>query len=226
MVLGPGMTAMGHVLRDQRSRIRIAAEERGHHDRFLDEVKGEAFKADIMPVTAINIRNNFWKLLAGLLKQLPALMDLIYRFPGQFPPCLLETLHKHLPRCKLHINTFRLRSLNAPSIDPYEFRLATSPSLYSIRVDCDMQYGRITEKVQNFNFEAVQSMVSGMAPNLKEVHVFHAGYNAIIEDYLPGKPWKGFTHNEPVQNPQSILGSLRCLEIEEVSLRLVAFGET
>jgi hypothetical protein len=129
--------------------------------------------------------NDAWRPLASLLKKFPALMDLRYGFPGQFPPCLLEALHKYLPRCRLHINTLKLRSLNAPSTDPYELMLATSPSLTNIRVECDMQHGYITKHIPNFNYEAVQSMVGGLAPYLKELQIFHADWEPNLDSYLP-----------------------------------------
>jgi hypothetical protein len=95
--------------RDQRPCINITAEERGYRNRLFNGPQRHVFESDIMPAMATYKTNDAWKPLASLLQKLPALMDLRYGFPGQFPPCLLEALHKYLPRCKLHINTFKLR---------------------------------------------------------------------------------------------------------------------
>jgi hypothetical protein len=200
--------------RDQRPCINITAEERGYRNRLFNGPQRHVFKSDIMPAMATYKTNDAWKPLASLLQKLPALMDLRYGFPGQFPPCLLEALHKYLPRCRLHINTFKLRSLNAPSTDPYELMLATSPSLTSIRVECDMQHCYITKHIPNFNYEAVQRMVGGLAPNLKELQIFHADWEANLDSYLPSKAWRGLTSSDQIESSRPVSGSLRCLEID------------
>jgi len=200
-------------------RPKISAEERGYDGRLFDQALpshyGQDFEPDDTPATAVYETNDVWRPLASLVKQLPLLTDLIYGCPGQFPPCLLEALHQHQPQCRLHIKTFKLRSLNAPSTDPYELVLATSPCLYSIRVRCDMQYGQITEKVQNFNYEAVQSLVAGLAPNLRKVHISHASWGATLHGFPPCQPWKGFVPppSKQVQGSSPSSGSLRCLGI-------------
>ena len=202
--------------REQRRCLRISAEDRGYGNRIVDQVQWStvhAFKADNTPATAVYETNEAWKPLASLIKQLHSLADLIYGCPSQFPPCLLEALHQHRPHCRLHINKFKLRSLNASSTDPYEVVLATSPCLHSISVQSDMQWGFITGEVQNFNYEAVQSMVAGLAPNLRELHIFHSSWGATFEGFYPCKPWKGFTPGSQVHSSSPISGSLRCLEI-------------
>lgn len=177
---------------DARRCLKMTAEDRGYERRLVDKDPWVRIAADNTPATAVYEADDTWKPLAALSRQLVALEDLIYRCPNQFPPCLLETLHQYLPHYRLHIDPFKLRSLNEPSTDPYEITLATSPCLYSIGVDCDMQHGAITGEVQNFNFDAVQSMVAGLAPNLKEVRVFHAGWGAMFSAFPEGQPWKGF----------------------------------
>lgn len=77
-----------------------------------------------------------------------------------------------------------------------------------------MQYGYITEEVQNFNYEAVQSLVAGLAPNLRELHIFHASWGATLQGFYPCEPWKGFRPGNQMQSSSYFSGSLRCLEIE------------
>ncbi|RFU32800.1 hypothetical protein B7463_g3562, partial [Scytalidium lignicola] len=62
---------------------------------------------DNTPIEEIYKTNDTWKPLADLIKQLPALTDLIYKCP------------------------------NAAKIDDYELKLATSPSLHTIHTSCE-----------------------------------------------------------------------------------------
>jgi hypothetical protein len=78
-----------------------------------------------------------WMSLVKLIGQLPALRDLVYTSAEQIPSCLPSILHQHHPSCRLHVTIFDLRSLHQPNgsphdIDPDEFKLVTSPCLYSI----------------------------------------------------------------------------------------------
>jgi hypothetical protein len=52
--------------------------------------------------------------------------------------------------------------------DPYEMELATSPSLYRVKLACAHRdsYGK-----KEFNLKAVMELSAGLAPNLKEVSV-------------------------------------------------------
>jgi hypothetical protein len=145
--------------------LKLSAEDRGYERRLVDKLPWFHNNADDQFATFVYEVNDFWKPVAALVKQLPELQDLIYRCHMQFQPCLLETLHQSLPHCRLHIDPFKLRSLNDFSTDPYECVHATSPCLYRIGVNCDM-HGSITAKLQTLNYEAVQSMVAGLAPNL------------------------------------------------------------
>ncbi|KAJ5090372.1 hypothetical protein N7532_009056 [Penicillium argentinense] len=84
---------------------------------------------------------SMWKPVVDLIKQLPALKDLIWHYPEQFPASILETLHRDQPQCLLHLDCFWLRSQGSPETDPGELAILTSPSLHTL------------------------------APNLKEVHL-------------------------------------------------------
>jgi hypothetical protein len=113
-----------------------------------------------------------WLPFAQFLGQLPGLTDLVYACINQIPACVLDALHQHLPRSRLHVRTFSLRSLyqerdQLDDIDPDEYLLATSSCLYSIRAKCK-PYD--TWRRFSFNLEAVERMVvSGCAPRLRRV---------------------------------------------------------
>ncbi|KAK3375703.1 hypothetical protein B0T24DRAFT_718243 [Lasiosphaeria ovina] len=111
-----------------------------------------------------------WLPLARLIRRLPALADLVYQCPSQFPPCLLQALHeKDALRCRLHHRTFLLRSLNEPVPDPHELALCQSPCLYSIwprHYHFPFNNDRIAQ------VEATCQMLErGLAPNLTKVRM-------------------------------------------------------
>lgn len=79
-----------------------------------------------------SVASQEWEVVVGLMKQMRGLADIFYACPMQFPPRLLQTLHEHIPRCRLHHYTFSLRTLYRESLDPNEMALVTSPCLHSI----------------------------------------------------------------------------------------------
>lgn len=109
-----------------------------------------------------------WAPVASLIKTLPHLTTLVYDCRNQFPPSLLDALHEHHPKCKLHHLTFRLPSLLWDTPHPYEMALATSPCLYALKAACGKRdpFGG-----DYFNQGALMEVVAGLAPNLKEVVV-------------------------------------------------------
>lgn len=107
-----------------------------------------------------------WVPVANLLSTIPYLADLIYDCKSQFPPCLLETLQKTHPHCRLHHLTFRFRTLARGGPCPYEMALATS--LYTVRVACA---SRDTEGEDDFNLEATMELAARLSPKLKEVEI-------------------------------------------------------
>ncbi|KAI1096086.1 hypothetical protein F5B19DRAFT_218735 [Rostrohypoxylon terebratum] len=156
--------------------------------------------------------NHLWLPLAELIRQLPSLADLIYQcYPSQFPPCLLEALHQHRPKCRLHIDNFHLRSLDAnpPIADPHEFMIVTSPCLHSINTIADKK----SNSAPAHHVGAVLRMVSGLAPNLKEVHLFRNRERRWDESeehssFVP--TWR----NLPIsQECPGVMGSLSCLQL-------------
>jgi hypothetical protein len=112
------------------------------------------------------------------------------KYPGAKPP-----LHRHHLECRLHIRTFNLRSLTQQDTDPHEFALATSPYLYSISV---YYIGLDSDRNGEYNEEAALQIVSGLAPNLKDVHMFcvPTGWSLELKDAVDSgirQPWQGFS---------------------------------
>ncbi|KAK4105066.1 hypothetical protein N658DRAFT_399760, partial [Parathielavia hyrcaniae] len=161
-----------------------------------DRLQGLESHSTLVPTTypdSSTMTDTAWQPLACLVQQLQFLSDFLYAGPGSFPPCLLEALLQYQPRCQLHVFNFRLRSLHLPETDPDELALATAPCLHSIWVW--YQDGLDDDDQPDYHSEAVESMVKGLAPNLKEVHLFQEPSN---HDWngnpLPCPPWKGFTN--------------------------------
>ncbi|TVY13881.1 hypothetical protein LARI1_G009217 [Lachnellula arida] len=154
-----------------------------------------------------------WAPVVGLMKTLPYITKLVYRCRNQFPPSLLDALHDHHPQCKLYHLTFRLRTLLWGTPYPYEMALATSPCLYSVKVECSR---RDSDGDDDFNQEAMMELVAGFAPNLKEVVVV----NLIPENSRrywprPREPWRGL----PGFVSGRSIGSLTSLSLLGASLR-------
>ncbi|KAF3491176.1 uncharacterized protein GIQ15_00693 [Arthroderma uncinatum] len=139
-----------------------------------------------------------WEPLAQLISRLPGLTDLIYNYIKLFPQCLLDVLHRKLPRCRLHIYTFCLESLyrfpDCPyNIEPYEYTLATSPNLYSIFVP----HFYFRSPLVDHNYEAALLLASGLAPNLKEIYLKTIQEYPLVNRSVPRPTWHGFFPDRP-----------------------------
>jgi hypothetical protein len=160
----------------QWQRPKMSDTERGVDDGAIDTPWDGPFhwhlRPDNLPAEAAYETNDAWRPLARLVGKLPVLADLLYRCPNQLSPCLLETVQQYQPHCRLHIYTFHLRSLPTPVIDAYELMLATSPNLYSIVVSY-AECGGYDNGIPEYQPEAVMKLVTGLAPNLKQVHMYH-----------------------------------------------------
>jgi len=150
------------------------------------------------------IGDSAWQPLARLLGELTGLRELHFSCRGQFPPCLLQALHRdHLqPRCKLFLNAFRLRSLLSPTPDPHELQLVTSPCLHRIRMACWHRQDKVVSAARPDDADVVRYLV-GMAPNLKEVLLdhnlpkhFHRRNDALGPESLP---WVATTAPHPTR---------------------------
>lgn len=205
------------VIDDDYTRFSISAKERGRgghctFDGYLDQFGCSELMADNLPPESVNETNDPWRPLADLIKQLPSLTDLLYSCASQFPPCLLETLHASLPQCRLHLNTFKLRSFSAPQIDSYELMLLTSPCLYSVRAAYDEMGGFDSDDVSAHYGEAIMCLAAGLAPNIKEVHAHRLTTGAHIPNEKNWLPWKGFVREKGERRDSSI-GSLQYLRL-------------
>lgn len=176
-------------------------------------IRGHHYQGDDL-ASSRQINDN-WRPLARLMEELPGLTMLAFRCGGydsQFPPCLLETLHQRLPRCRLRIDNFRLRSLNRPEIDEYELKLITSPNLHSISVQYEEIKGYDFDGQPNYQGDAVLRMAAGLARNLQDVRILRWAGNE--QDFpLPPRPqWNGFV--TPLREPLPFFkASLRRLDL-------------
>ena len=136
-----------------------------------------------------------WSPLIGFISGLHGMTDLVYACTDQVPRCLLWALHTYQPTTRLHVHNFSLRSLYQWSdqlhlIDPDEYTLLTSPSLYSIvatwfEVD---KHGRV-----GFNDAAIYRMIMGLAPALRQANLFHGFLDAPGPATYGEHPrWEGF----------------------------------
>lgn len=137
-----------------------------------------------------------WAPLVSLLEAEIPLEDLVFDCRSQFPPSLLRTLHERHPRCRLHHLTFKFRTLlwGAPNL--YEMELATSPSLYAVKVACAQ---RDSDGDDDFNLEAMMELVTGLSPNLNEVVVQNLFPAGSLRSILPRGSWhslRGFTRGK------------------------------
>lgn len=147
-----------------------------------------------------------WAPLVTLLQETLRLQDLVYDGETQFPPCLLETLHERLPRCRLHHRTFRLRTLLWGVPFPDEMQLATSPCLHSVKLVCAR---RDSDGDDDFNLEALMEL-AGLAPSLKDVTVLHLEpFDTRRFDFRRRGDWQGLPGYAP-----GVRGSLTSLSLK------------
>lgn len=138
-----------------------------------------------------------WDYIAHFIQSLSGLRDIIWHHPQQVPSCILKVIHTKLPRTRLHIHTFHLRTLyNGPpsasadheQIGQDEWDLITSPNLHCIAC-------HYTDSKQEL---ALINMAGGLSPNLKIIQ--HTGHTETYRqsrwlpqpvfswpDYLPSK---------------------------------------
>ena len=131
--------------------------------------------------------------LARLVQLLPRLHDVLYSGLPQLPPGLLPALLRYQPRCRLHVFTLAPRSLHLTNTDPDELALVTAPCLYGLWMwyyNETLDYG-----APDGHADAVQNIVRGLAPNLKQVHLFQDRSYCYDQhgDFQPPLLWNGFT---------------------------------
>lgn len=113
-----------------------SAEFSSHFDDVLEGCVERLYSRgdDSISLETVYETNDSWEPLADLIRQIHSLECLFYDCFHQMPPCLLQSLHQNQPQCRLYINGFKLRSLNAHGTDDYEYSLASSPCLYGLTV--------------------------------------------------------------------------------------------
>lgn len=137
-----------------------------------------------------------WRSLARFVSKL-ALKDSIWASAEQLPLCILSVLHKQLPKCRLHVHTFDLRSVcqddeHGYNISNEEYALATLPAFHSIIEP----YGKRDIKGRpDYSEEMVMHMVAGATPNLRYVYLWFSqqipGYELNMSVADARLPWKG-----------------------------------
>ncbi|KAH6839491.1 hypothetical protein B0I37DRAFT_386584 [Chaetomium sp. MPI-CAGE-AT-0009] len=146
----------------------------------------------------VTILTGTWQLLGRLVQMLQGLGDVLYAVRSPMPPCLLQSLLQYQPRCRLHVFTLTLRSLQLPETDRDELALVTAPCLYSVWMWYSETDGLDADGEPSYHAEAIYSMVKGLAPNLKQIHLFRTGGSSFSTDTMelfpPAPPWKGFTN--------------------------------
>jgi len=152
-----------------------------------------------------------WAPVVNLVETLPQLTKLVYDCRNQFPPGLLDAVHKHHPQCKVYHLSFRLRSLRWKNPDLHEMAIATSPCLHSVKV----RYAwRDSNGEDDFNLEAMLELVAGLAPNLKEVRMIRLvpalSMRALRRHAIPREPWRSL----PGFVPGRGIGSLTSLSLQ------------
>jgi hypothetical protein len=68
--------------------------------------------SDMLPASMAYDTDHHWRPLADIISHLSGLVDVVFRCPSQFPPCLLKAimLHANKGQIRLHLQIFKLRS--------------------------------------------------------------------------------------------------------------------
>ena len=213
----------------QRETLTPERKIKSFFERQDDEDNGAGyyteFEADDKSPTVVYEENKHWQPLADVARQLPGLNDVFYSCSDQFPPCLLDALHQISPISRLHISTFKLRSLHDEFLDHHEHRLITSPCLSTIRAKYDTGYD--SDGIEDYNEDALLRIIGGLAPNLRAVYTYSMGAQGSLAQEIamktPCKPWKGFSF-ESKKAPSST-GSLRYLRLGPMGDPSVPFAK-
>lgn len=180
-----------------RRPIMSTAEFSNHFDDFLVRCMTNLYKRgdDIMSLQVVYDTNDSWEPLADFIRQISFLEGLFYDCLHQIPPCILECLHQNQPQCRLYINQFKLRSLDAHGTDNYEYSLASSPCLYGLTI---LRHGlRTSFPTRWYDDEALECIVGGLAPNLKRLHMMRTRRRGTKIRREQTTPWAGFAQQTP-----------------------------
>ncbi|KAE8348532.1 hypothetical protein BDV28DRAFT_88013 [Aspergillus coremiiformis] len=155
-------------------------------------------------------RNNAWKPVVDLIERLPALTDLFFRCGSPVPPGLLDALHRPNSKIKLHLQTFSIQGLTAPTPDADGFKLITAPSLHSIMLQCNEKAGYSDEHTPCYPMETLHRLVR-LAPNLKEVQITRREVSTSFTDVPIPQSGHDLTLEEGA--PSLPMASFKCLRI-------------
>ena len=201
------------------TRIKKEYEYELNRNKFVRELPHSTFVADDRSSSFVHDEDKIWAPLAELITHLPALSDFIYACSNQISPCVLQALKQVRPHCRLHMRTFKLRSLNESSTDRHELALATSSSLHNVQLRFDIFDSTGSA---DHNKLAVMDMVAGLAPRLREVCMVYCpiGNSPALQAALrkPRKSWIGFVSSNKKQRQRS-RGSLKRLQLKYFELR-------
>ncbi|KAH8897371.1 hypothetical protein GQ53DRAFT_887765, partial [Thozetella sp. PMI_491] len=153
----------------------------GDEEPFLQVPFREDGPVEVSPEEAMA-----WIPVVDFVKTLQQLTKLVYDCRNQFPPDLLDAIHRHHPQCKIHHFSLRWQTP-----DLHEMAIATSPCLYSVKV----KYAPTnSDGEDDFNLEAMLELVAGLAPNLKEVCIIRLvptlSLRRLRMHRIPRKPWR------------------------------------
>ncbi|KAH8701018.1 hypothetical protein BGW36DRAFT_375398 [Talaromyces proteolyticus] len=164
-----------------------------------DPEHGHVFYGDRPDGSAEEVQEA-WKPLVTIIQKSHHISDFIWICLNQLPPCLLKAVEQSHPTSRLHMRSFRLRSLCSDEdhgiTDPHELDLIQSPNLHSISV-------RVTtsgiDGKPDYNKDAI-FQVAAVAANLKHVNIVKtrpASSPEVMRYYMQGgsgspQPWKGF----------------------------------
>ncbi|KAF2871265.1 hypothetical protein BDV95DRAFT_58317 [Massariosphaeria phaeospora] len=144
-----------------------------------------------VPDDVAHRQNEAWKMLAAFISQFPGLRDFMWDSTDTFPSPILSMIHTKLPRCRIHVSQFCLRSLlqdkrDIHDIDDDDYALATSPCLYSVAVAIPYAgYDQLAHV--DYNKEVLVQLASGLAPNLHTIYVDHLDIASSRDLYLASR---------------------------------------
>jgi hypothetical protein len=160
----------------------------------------------------ISERDDAWDSLASLIAKIPLLADLIFNSADQIPPCILESLHTYHITCRLHLNTFWLRSLMSDpkaKLTAHGMAIIQSPCLYSITTSFaeDSRAGDIS-----FFTGILADIVTHFAPKLEVLHVLGSDFPDWM-NILDASGTGPLIAPEEVNKPQPVRVKLKVLSL-------------
>ena len=160
-------------------RPKISHVERGGSEESIFELHSRTnwVGGVAQPIKDISKMNECWNPLANFIKMLPGLTDLILTCDYLLSPCILETLHRYRPQCRLHVNLSRLPCLHGHPVHAHELALLHSGCLHAIMINYEEENWDNSDETISHHADAIQQLVAGVAPNLREVYV---GFNHAV----------------------------------------------